>query len=202
MQRTRRSTLIALLASSLISGSISGLVLAAPMQVQGSVKTQGNPASNLRVGAMLTDRNNRPTAELASSAIVGGNFNLSVPDNNPAANTVLSLAPETLDWPGLVGKVSLSNPVRVARVVFRAYTDADGSKSFTPGDTLLETFVTRGRGGIVMTWADTRCRVQAERGFDLTLEPGWNLLVIELGRTIEIRRAGSVDGLVLEVFGR
>jgi hypothetical protein len=177
-------------------------VLAAPTGVQGAIKIQGNAPANLRIGAMVTDANGRPMAELASSASGNNAFSLSVPDAAPPAAFILSLAAETLDWPGLVGKVNLSGGTRVAKVVFRAYLDADNSKTFTAGDTLLETFVTRARGGVVMIWSESRVRVQADRGFDVTLEPGWNLLVIELGKTVTAKRAGSVDGLVLEVFGR
>ncbi len=182
--------------------SLTVTALAAPMSVQGSVKIQGNAPANLRVAAMLTDRNGRPTAELASSATGSNAFNLSVPDAAPPAAFISGLAPETLDWPGLVGKVNLSGSARVAHVVFRAYLDADNSKSFTPGDALLESFVTRARGGVVVIWSESRVRVQADRGFDLTLEPGWNLVVIELGKTVDAKRAGGVDGLVVEVFGR
>lgn len=181
---------------------LTRVALAAPMGVQGSIKVQGNAPANLRVAAMLTDRNGKPTAELASSGTGNNAFNLSVPDAAPPAAFVSSLATETLDWPGLVGKVTVSGSARVARVVFRAYLDADNSKTFTAGDTLLETFVTRARGGVILIWSESRVRVQADRGFDLTLEPGWNLVVIELGKTVEAKREGSVDGLVLEVFGR
>jgi hypothetical protein len=188
--------------STLVLSTLAFTVLAAPMGVQGSIKIQGNAPANLRIAAMLTDSNGRPTAELASSAAVNNAFNLNVSDAAPPAPFVSSLATETLDWPGLVGKVNLSGATRVARVVFRAYLDADNSKTFTAGDTLLETFVTRARGGVVMIWSESRVRVQADRGFDVTLEPGWNLIVIELGKTVTAKRAGGVDGLVLEVFGR
>lgn len=197
---TLQATLI--LVSGLTVSALFVTALAAPMGVQGTVKVQGNAPANLRVAALLTDRNGRPTAELASSGTGNNAFNLNVPDADPPASFISSLATETLDWPGLVGKVNLSGSARVARVVFRAYLDADNSKTFTAGDTLLESFVTRARGGVVMIWSESRVRVQADRGFDLTLEPGWNLVVIELGKTVEAKRAGSVDGLVLEVFGR
>jgi hypothetical protein len=192
----------ALVLVSTLTTMLTFAALAAPMGVQGSVKIQGNAPANLRVGAMLTDRNGRPTVELASSGAGSNAFSLSVPDAAPPAAFVSSLATETLDWPGLVGKVNVSGSARVARVVFRAYLDADNSKTFSAGDTLLETFVTRARGGVVVIWSESRVRVQADRGFDVTLEPGWNLVVIELGKTVEAKRAGSVDGLVLEVFGR
>ena len=180
--------------------AIGGLAFAAPFSVQGSVKAQ-NPPNNLRVGLML-DRSARAGGEIASVAISGQGFNLSVPEVAPPTSWVSGLNPEGLDWPGLVGKVTITGSARVAQAALRAYLDADGSKTFTAGDTALESFVTRGRGGIVTVWADNRVRVQADRGFDVTLEPGWNLVVIELGKTVEARRANGVDGVQLEVFGR
>ena len=181
--------------------ALSGLALAAPFSVQGAIKAQGTPASNLRVGLML-DRSGRAGGEVASVAVSGAGFSLNVPEVTPPANWVQGLSPEALDWPGLIGKVSLTGSAKVAQAALRAYVDADGSKSFTAGDTPLESFVTRGRGGIVTVWSDARVRIQADRGFDLTLEPGWNLVVIELGKTVDAKRAGGVEGVQLEIFGR
>ena len=39
-------------------------------------------------------------------------------------------------------------------------------------------------------------------GFDVTLDPGWNLVSVELGKSVQTKRASSVEGLQLEVFGR
>jgi hypothetical protein len=181
-----------------ISALLLGLALAAPMGLSGTVKTNAAIA-NLRIGAFLVDRNNNPSRELVS--VVGaGNFALAVPDAAPAANTFSALSSDSLDWPGLLGDVKISGTARAARVLLRGYSDNNKNGNFDSGDKLLETTLTRGRGNMVLVYAESRFRVQGDRGFDLTLEAGWNLVAIELGKTILTTRVQGLDNIQLEVF--
>jgi hypothetical protein len=170
------------------------VAFAAALSVQGSVKTQGNLPANLRVGVLLIDRSGRPTGEVGSGVIQGNSFSLNVPDNAPASSSMVAATSDALDWPGLIGKITLTGSARIAQANLRAYGDADNTKSFTSGDSALESFVTKSRGGIVIVYSD--------KGFDVTLEPGWNLVSVELGKSVQAKRANSVEGLQLEVFGR
>jgi hypothetical protein len=178
------------------------VALAASLSLQGSVKTQGNLPSNLRVGVLLIDRSGRPTGEVGSGQIQSNTFSLNVPETAPAANAMVAATPDALDWPGLIGKITLTGTARIAQASLRAYGDADKTQSFTAGDTALESFVTKSRGGIVIVYSDAKLRIQGEKGFDVTLEPGWNLVSVELGKTVQAKRAESVEGVQLEVFGR
>ena len=178
------------------------MAFAASLSVQGSVKTQGNLPANLRVGVLLIDRSGRPTSEVGSGVIQGNSFALNVPDNAPASSSMVAASPDALDWPGLIGKIALTGSARIAQANLRAYGDSDNTKSFTSGDTALESFVTKSRGGIVIVYADAKLRIQGDKGFDVTLEPGWNLVSVELGKSVQAKRASSVEGLQLEVFGR
>lgn len=176
----------------------ASLALAAPFGLSGSVKTNASIA-NLRIGAFVVDRNNNPSRELVTVA-GGSTFNLSVPDAAPAATSLSSLSSDSIDWPGLLGDVKITGTARTARVLLRGYSDSNKNNSFDGGDKLLETTMTRGRGNMVLVYAESRFRVQGDRGFDLTLEQGWNLVAIELGRTIETKRVQSLDNIQLEVF--
>jgi hypothetical protein len=187
---------------SLLSIGLLPVALAASLSMQGSVKTQGNLPANLRVGVLLIDRSGRPTSEVGSSPIQGGSFALNVPDNAPSANAMVAASPDVLDWPGLIGKITLTGSARIAQANLRAYGDADNTQSFNSGDTALESFVTKARGGIVIVYSDAKLRIQGDKGFDVTLEPGWNLVSVELGKSVQAKRASSVEGLQLEVFGR
>jgi hypothetical protein len=181
-----------------ISAFLLGLALAAPMGLSGTVKTNA-AISNLRIGAFLVDRNNNPSRELVS--VVGGSsFALSVPDSAPAASAISPLSSDSLDWPGLLGDVKVTGTARAARVLLRGYADNNKNGNFDGGDKLLETTLTRGRGNMVLVYAESRFRVQGDRGFDLTLEPGWNLVAIELGKTISTTRVQNLDNIQLEVF--
>jgi hypothetical protein len=175
-----------------------GLALAAPIGLSGTVKTNAAIA-NLRIGAFLVDRNNNPSRELVSVA-AGGSFALAVPDAAPAGNALSALSSDSLDWPGLLGDVKISGTARAARVLLRGYSDNNKNSNFDAGDKLLETTLTRGRGNMVLVYAESRFRVQGDRGFDLTLESGWNLVAIELGKTITATRVQGLDNIQLEVF--
>jgi hypothetical protein len=161
------------------------VAFAAALSVQGSVKTQGNLPANLRVGVLLIDRSGRPTGEVGSGVIQGNSFSLNVPDSAPPANAMVAATSDVLDWPGLIGKITLTGSARIAQANLRAYGDADNTKSFTSGDSALESFVTKSRGGIVIVYSDAKLRIQGDKGFDVTLEPGWNLVSVELGKSVQ-----------------
>ncbi|NJK45675.1 MAG: hypothetical protein HC933_16685 [Pleurocapsa sp. SU_196_0] len=182
--------------------SLVCVALAAPLGLSGTVKTNLQNTANLRVGAFLTDRSGNPSREVASVAVSSNAFSLSIPDAAPTGATLNTVVADNLDWPGLVGKVTVTGQARIVRVVLRAYTDTDRSGSSGAGDNNLETVVTRGRGSLVLLYSDARFRVQGDKGFDATLEQGWNLVAIELGKSIEVKRVNSLDGVQLEAFGK
>ena len=173
--------------------------LAAPLGVSGSVKTSA-AIQNLRIAAFLVDRNGNPSKELISVNPNSTSFALSIPDAAPIASSLGALSSDALDWPGLLGDVKITGQARAVRAMLRGYNDADKNGSFGAGDKLLETTLTRGRGNLIIIYAESRFRVQGDRGFDLTLEAGWNLVAIELGKVIETKRVERIEGVQLEVF--
>jgi hypothetical protein len=192
----KRQTSIATLFS-LLAVSLS---LAAPLGLSGSIKTNLPNTTNLRVGAFLADHSGNPAKEIVSSSGTNGSFTLSLPDAAPPSAALGAVVVDSLDWPGLVGKVSVSGSARAVRVVLRAYQDNDRSGGNNGGDRVLETAVTRGRGSLIVIYSDAKFRVQGDKGFDVTVEPGWNLISVDLGKSIETKRVPSLDGLQLEVF--
>lgn len=178
------------------------IAFAAPVGVSGVIKTNLAQTTNLRIGVFLTDRSGNPSLEIASSAAQGGNFALSIPDAAPSASSLTPVVSENLDWPFLVGKITVTGSARIDRASLRAYRDNDRSNSNNASDTNLETIVTRGRGNLALVYSDARFRVQGDKGFDITVEAGWNLLSITPGSTIDTKRVTSLDGLQLEVFGK
>ncbi len=174
---------------------------AANIGISGSVKTS-SAIAQLRVGAFIVDRSGKPAQELGSSQPANGSFTLSLSEAAPAASNVNSLSSENLDWPGLIGNVRVQGAARAARASLRGYIDNDKNGSFSAGDTLLETSLTRGRGNLVLIYAADKFRVQGDRGFDVSVEAGWNLISIELGKTVSAKRVPSLDGVQLEVFNK
>jgi hypothetical protein len=179
---------------------ISNLSLAAPLSVSGTVKLQNPAPANLRVGVFLADRSGNPSKEISSSAVNNGTYSLSIADIAPPASALQNLVQDLLDWPGLIGKINITGSARIARTVIRAYLDTNAEKSFSSGDTLFESFITKGRGSIVIVYSDAKTRIKADRGFDVTLEAGWNLIQIELGNPIKVARVASVEGVQIEVL--
>jgi hypothetical protein len=178
----------------------SSLVLAAPLSVSGTVKSQNPLPANLRIGVFLTDRSGNPSKEIASTTISNGVYNLSISDTAPPTSALQNLVQDLLDWPGLIGKINITGSAHIARTVIRAYLDVNAEKSFSSGDTLFESFVTKGRGSIVIVYSDAKTRIKADRGFDVTLEAGWNLIQIELGNPIKVARVSSVEAVQIEVL--
>ncbi len=179
---------------------LSSIALAAPLSVSGMVKSQNPLPANLRIGVFLTDRSDNPSKELSSAAITNGNYNFSIAEAALPASGLQNLVQDLLDWPGLIGKINISGAAHIARTAIRAYLDVNNEKSFSSGDTLFESFVTKGRGSIVIVYSDAKTRIKADRGFDVTLEPGWNLLQIELGNPIKVARVASVENVQIEVL--
>jgi hypothetical protein len=184
----------------LSSITFSSLALAAPLSVSGTVKSQNAVPANLRIGVFLTDRSGNPNKEISSSAVTNGTYSLSVAEAAPPASTLQNLVQDLLDWPGLIGKINIAGSAHIARTVVRAYLDVNAEKSFSSGDTLFESFVTKGRGSIVIVYSDAKTRIKADRGFDVSLEAGWNLMQIELGNPIKVARVVSVEGVQIEVL--
>lgn len=179
---------------------ISSLALAAPLSISGTVKSQNPAPANLRIGVFLIDRSGNPNKEISSSAISNGTYNLSVAETAPPTSALQNLVQDLLDWPGLIGKINITGSAHIARTVVRAYLDVNNEKSFSSGDTLFESFVTKGRGSIVIVHSDAKTRIKADRGFDVSLEAGWNLVQIELGNPIKVARVASVEGVQIEVL--
>lgn len=179
---------------------ISSLALSAPLSVSGTVKSQNAVPANLRVGVFLTDRSGNPSKEISSSAVTNGAYALSIAETAPPATAMQNLVQDILDWSGLIGKINITGSAHIARTVIRAYLDVNGEKSFSSGDTLFESFVTKGRGSIVIVYSDAKTRIKADRGFDVSLEAGWNLVQIELGNPIKVTRVASVEGVQIEVL--
>lgn len=179
----------------------TGLALAAPLTVSGVVKSQNPLPANLRVGVFLTDRSGNPSKEFSSASVTNSAYTLNIAEIVPPSTALQSLVQDILDWSGLIGKISITGTAHIARTTIRTYLDANNDKSFSSGDTLFESFVTKGRGSIVIVYSDAKTRIKADRGFDATLEPGWNLLQIELGNPIKVSRVSSVEAVQIEVLG-
>ena len=145
---------------SLLSALLLTVALAAPVGVSGVIKTNLAQTTNLRVGVFLTDRSGNPVQEIASSAVQGANFTLSIPEAAPSASSLVPVVSDNLDWPFLVGKITVIGSARIDRAMLRAYQDNDRSGSNSKSDTNLETIVTRGRGNLALIYSDAKFRVQ------------------------------------------
>lgn len=186
----------------LVVSAITSVAFAAGLGISGFVKFSGAAPTGVRVALFTVDRVGRPLQEIASAAAGSdGSFSLQAPAAPPASPSRQTLTSDGLSWPGIVGNVTFTGTPRVVLAKLGAYLDLDGSKSFTPADTLLDSTVTRDvPGGVIVLWADARFLAAAGRGFQATFEPGWNAVVVEAGKTVSATRVTRLEHLRLDAF--
>ena len=179
-------TLLALLAGRGLAFTVSGTV-------GGSVPTQS------RVGGFLVDGSGTPLQEIASVPISGGRFSLSLPDGTPAARAFYPLRPDLIVWPGVLEPVTVSAPANVADLRLYVYVDRNGNGRRDPAEPLLEAPPQVGRALVQLSYASTGVRVSAARGYDVTLVPGWNGLLVEVGRSLRVTALRELRNVTLYV---
>lgn len=170
---------------------------AGALTVGGSVA--GEAPAKARVGAWLVDSAGRPLGELVSAAVNGGQFSLNVPDAAPSGRALWPLSADNIAWPGVTGGVNVPSGVQSGEVRLFVYGDANGNGRRDEGEELLEGTPRLGRANVVLVYADKAASVSAPRGFEAKLNAGWNVLAVELGKTLKTSVQGSANGLQLSV---
>lgn len=174
-------------------------LLSAALAFGVSGEVTGELPKGARVGAWLVDSAGRPLSEVASAPVVGGGFSLNLPDSAPGGRALWPLTADTLAWPGVTGGVKLPGGVQSGELRLFVYGDANGNGRRDEGEDLLEGEARLGKASVVLTYLDRPANVTAGRGFAAALGAGWNILTIELGKTLRAGVQGSISGLRLSV---
>ena len=194
MNRTLLALLLAATTSfSLAQSGPTGAGLAISGTVSGSVPAQA------RVGGFVIDSSGNPVAELVSVAVTGGRFGLELPSVTPPGGALSTLRPASIFWPGLLEPVSVSGQASTADLKFYVYNDSNGNGRRDDTEPLQETVAFVGKSLLVVSYATGAAQVNAARGFQANLKPGWNGLLIEVGKVVRVSSSSSIGGVTLNV---
>ncbi|WP_407539529.1 hypothetical protein Q0M94_15340 [Deinococcus radiomollis] len=196
MNRTLLALLLAATTScscTLAQSGPTGAGLAISGTVSGSVPAQA------RVGGFVIDSSGNPVAELVSVAVTGGRFGLELPSVTPPGGALSTLRPASIFWPGLLEPVSVSGQASTADLKFYVYNDSNGNGRRDDTEPLQETVAFVGKSLLVVSYATGAAQVNAARGFQVNLKPGWNGLLIEVGKVVRVSSSNSIGGVTLNV---
>ena len=188
-------TLLALLLATFtgLSAAQNGNGLTVNGTVTGSVP--GQP----RVGGFVIDDAGTPVAEVVSVPVNGGRFGLELPGATPPQRSLSVLRAGSIFWPGVLEPITVTGQASSADLRFYVYGDGNGNGRRDDGETLQEAVPFVGRSVLVVSYATGNVQVSAARGFQANLKPGWNGLLIEVGKTVRVVPSQSIGGVTLNV---
>ena len=191
-------TLLALLLAATTSSSTAQSVQAGVgLAISGTVS--GNVPAQARVGGFVVDASGTPVAELVSVAVTGGRFVLELPSITPPGGSLSTLRPDSVFWPGLLEPVTVTGQASTADLKFYVYGDRNGNGRRDELETLQESVAFVGKSLLVVSYATGAAQVNAARGFQANLKPGWNGLLIDVGKAVRVGSSSNIGGVTLNV---
>lgn len=189
-------TLLALLLAAATSLSLAQSGRAGTgLAVSGTVS--GNVPAQARVGGFVVDGSGNPVAELVSVAVTGGRFSLELPSITPPGGSLSTLRPDSIFWPGLLEPVTVTGQASTADLKFYVYNDKNGNGRRDDTETLQESVAFVGKSLLVVSYATGAAQINAAHGFQANLKPGWNGLLIEVGKTVKVSSSSVISGVNL-----
>lgn len=189
-------TLLALLLAAATSLSLAQSGRAGTgLAVSGTVS--GNVPAQARVGGFVVDGSGNPVAELVSVAVTGGRFSLELPSITPPGGSISTLRPDSIFWPGLLEPVTVTGQASTADLKFYVYNDKNGNGRRDDTETLQESVAFVGKSLLVVSYATGAAQINAAHGFQANLKPGWNGLLIEVGKTVKVSSSSVISGVNL-----
>lgn len=191
-------TLLALLLG--VTTSFASAQSSAGLAISGTVS--GSVPPHARVGGFVLDSSGAPVAELVSVPVTNGHFALELPSIVPPGGTLSTLRADSIFWPGLLEPVNVSGQASTAELKLYVYSDQNGNGRYEDTEPLLESMAFVGKSRLVVSYATVAAQVNAARGFQANLKPGWNGLLIEVGKTVRVTSSSSIGGVMLDVHQR
>ncbi|TSA81154.1 hypothetical protein FNU79_15590 [Deinococcus detaillensis] len=166
--------------------TLLALSAAQALTLQGSVVGGAGLPPSARLGLWSVQPSGAAGSELSSTAITGGSFILTWPDEPPPSRAQFPLRPEAIGWPGVIGDVQLSAPVQSAATNLFVYNDANGNGKRDDNEALFDAFPEAQREPLITVWVSGAVTIKAGRGFSATLKSGWNTFLVDLGRSAAV----------------
>ncbi|GEM48217.1 hypothetical protein [Deinococcus cellulosilyticus] len=154
---------------------------ASALNLEGTLKTPVK--GNARLGVFVVNPSGTPQYEWSSTALSGSTFSIQLLDDPPTRG-LWSLSADTLTWPGVVGNVKISGTTATTELKLFTYLDADGNKKHSSNEKLLDTSLMSGKANVVMVYVEDGTTITGEKGLNVVLKPGWNLVTLAGGKTL------------------
>lgn len=154
---------------------------ATALNLEGTLKTPVK--ANARLGVFVVSPSGTPQYEWSSTALSGSTFSIQLPDEKPSKG-LWSLSGDSLTWPGVVGNVKISTSTATTELKVFTYLDTDGNKKFSSNEKLLDTTLMAGKANVVMVFVQEGTTITGEKGLNVTLKPGWNMVTLVGGKSM------------------
>ena len=184
-----------ILISSLLALSLTS---ASALTLEGTLNPK--TPSGMRVGLFTLGPSGKPALEVVSSAFRDGKFSLLLPNTPLEARFLGQLTPDAVSWSGVVGVIKVTGTPKFGELRFFSYFDTNSNAKRDSGETLSETLAQLGRSSLVLLYLDGPSKVNADKGFEVSLKAGWNALSIEAGRTVKGTVLERINNLELNAL--
>jgi hypothetical protein len=161
-------------------------------------KTQDSWGKNAKLGIFTVLPSGKTALELSSVALNTENFALELSKTIPNEKSLNPLLPESITWAGVVGMVKLSGAVKIIELKLMVYTDTNNNGKHDDDETLLEPVIQLGRANLILLYADSAVQIEADKGFSIKLNKGYNAITIESGKIVKGSVLEKITTLQLE----
>ncbi len=148
---------------------------------------QGSVGPETRIAGFAVTPFGQPVQELVSTAIDGGKFRLDLPTAVPPARALAVLTPQNVSWPGVIDPVQVSAAVQAGELKFFVYRDQNGNARRDENEPLREVMPMVGKATLFLPWVSADVMVTANKGYQAALQKGWNVFLVDVGRTVHVR---------------
>ncbi len=178
---TRLPTFLALAA---LTGQATALT------VMGMV--EGTTADDVRISGFVVSSFGQPVQELLSVTVKNGKFKLEIPasapnEKAPNEKVQMALIPQNISWTGVIDPVTVSKEAKGAELKFFSYHDVNKNNSRDDNEPLREITLNVGRASLFVEWVNIDVQVTANKGYQAFFKKGWNALLVEVGRTVNVQ---------------
>ncbi|CAM3721426.1 hypothetical protein [Deinococcus frigens] len=176
-----------------------GLTLASASALTVTGMVQGGVTPETRIGGFAVTPFGQPVQELVSASLSGGKFRLDVPTGAPSGRAQAVLTPQNVSWPGVTDPVQISAAAFAGELKFFTYRDLNGNERHDDNEALTEATVMVGKAALFIPWVSADVMVTANKGYLASLRKGWNAVLVEVGRTVNVQPYPSGTEVVISV---
>ncbi|MFC6590766.1 hypothetical protein ACFP81_01090 [Deinococcus lacus] len=146
----------------------------------------GEVPQGTRVGFWTVNPAGQALEEVVSAPLTGRELRLALPAQLSPGRSLQPLTPQNVTWRGVLEPVSLSAQASAAELKLFAFADSNLNGVRDPSEALREVGLVSGREPLFLVWTDRAVTVSAAQGYRADLIPGWNALLVAVGRSVVV----------------